>query len=187
MPKRVFFLDTSTIVHRYVTPKEDACSKLIRRRIDRLFTDAAEHPNSIVLQIPNICMAECAGAFARLCFEERIYGSGEKAKLAFWSLREALLKDVKTSRLVHSYELKRLHFIDIEDIFVRDHELAAPRGEKHLSSHDALILSMANEYRLAHSADRTKIVTDDRRIADFCRSAGDAFPEAVRISTQNPL
>lgn len=187
MPKRVFFLDASALVHRYVAPKEDASSKVIRRRINRLFTDAAEHPNSIVLQIPNICMAECAGAFARLCFEEGIYGSEEKSRSAFWSLREALLHDVKTSRLVHSYELKRVHFVDIEDIFIRDHELPAPRHEKHLSSHDALILAMANEYRQAHPDDRTKIVTDDRRIADFCRSAGDAFPEAVRISTQNPL
>jgi hypothetical protein len=101
------------------------------------------------------------------------------------SLREALLKDVKSDRLIHSYELKRNHFIDIEDIFLRDHEMPSPRSGKRLSSHDALILSMANEYRQAHPADKTRIVTDDRRIIDFCRTSKDGFPEAVHISTQN--
>ena len=132
-------------------------------------------------------MAECAGAFARICFEDHAFGAGEHARAAYRKLRDALLKDVERERLVHSYELHRKHFIGIEDIFVKDYELPPPRQGSRLSSHDALILSMANEYRLAHPADSVAIVTDDRRIADFCRAFRGDFPRGVRISTQNAV
>ena len=155
--------------------------------MDRLVVAASRSSGRLVLQIPNICMAECAGAFAKLCFEDRAFGAEEFARDAYRRLRDALLNDVSRDRLIHSYELRRDHFIGIEDIFLKDYELPPPRQGSRLSSHDALILSMANEYRLAHPADSVAIVTDDRRIVDFCRAIRDDFPRGVRISTQNAV
>jgi hypothetical protein len=160
---------------------------MIRHRIKSLFTLAAESSSRFVLQVPNICLAECAGAFAKFCFEGPTFDSGEPARDAYRELREALLRDVARDRLLHSYELRRFHLVGIEEIFLKDYELPPPRQGSRLSSHDALILSMANEYRLAHPADTVAIVTDDRRIVDFCRAFRDDYPQGVRISTQNAV
>ena len=185
MSRSVFFLDASALVHRYAPLEADSESRTIRGRLNRLFAVAAKSSGRLVLQVPNICMAECAGAFAKLCFEDQAFGAGERSQDAYRKIRDALLKDVARDRLIHSYELKRAHFVGIEDIFLKDYQLAAPRQGRRLSSHDALILSMANEYRLAHRADSVTIVTEDRRIVDFCRACRDEFPRAVRISTHN--
>ena len=160
---------------------------MIRHRIKTLFTLAAESSSRIILQVPNICLAECAGAFAKFCFEGPTFDSGEIARDVYRELRDALLRDVTRDRVIHSYELNRAHFVGIEDIFIKDYELPPPRRGSRLSSHDALILSMANEYRHAHPTDNVAIVTDDRRIVDFCRAFRNDFPRGVRISTQNAV
>ena len=107
-------------------------------------------------------------------------------------VRETLLRKPIVRRRgfrssIHSYELRRSHFAGIEEIFLQDYELPPPRQGSRLSAHDALILSMANEYRLAHPADSVAIVTEDRRIVDFCLAFRDDFPRGVRISTQNAV
>jgi hypothetical protein len=185
--RNVYFLDASALVQYYVSPGTDAESRVIRNRLKDLFTAAADPSGRIILQIPNICMAECAGAFAKFCFEGQSFAAGESAHDAYRELRDALLRDVARDRLIHSYELRRAHFVGIEDIFTKDYALVPPRKGSRLSSHDALILSMANEYRLAHPSDTVAIVTDDRRIVDFCRAFRDEFPRGVRISTQNAV
>jgi hypothetical protein len=187
MSKHVFFIDASALIHRYVSPKTDPDSRSIHNRLDLLFAIAARSSGRFVLQVPNICMAECAGAFAKLCFEGPPFTSGALAQDTYRELCDALLNDVARDRVLNSYELRRVHFIGIEEIFLKDYELPPPRQGSRLSSHDALILSMANEYRLAHPADSVAIVTDDRRIADFCRAFRDDYPRGVRISTQNAV
>lgn len=116
-------------------------------------------------------MAECAKTFARFALQQELYGGGEDAVVAFRSLRAALLNDVSKDRIIASYELKRRHFEDIEEIFIHDHRLGTPRNNGDwLSSHDALIISMATEFAGKHrdSLNDVVIVTCDRRISDFC-------------------
>lgn len=187
MSRKVFFLGASALFHQYAPPGTDSESRAIRKRIKNLLSAAAESSGRVILQVPNICMAECAGAFAKFCFEKQAFGTGELARDAYRKLRDALLKDVSRDRLIHSYELKRAHFVGIEEIFLKDYELPPPRQGSRLSSHDALILSMANEYRVSHPADSVASVTDDRRIVDFCRAFRNDFPGGVRISTQNAV
>ena len=98
------------------------------------------------------------------------------------SLRNALLNDVSKDRIISSYELKRRHFEDIEEIFIRDHQLGLPRNSGDwLSSHDALIISMATEFADKHRSTRSDvvIVTCDRRISDFCAHYRGEFATAV--------
>lgn len=187
MPRTVYFLDASALVHFYAPLRTDSQSRLIRARIKSLFTAEAESAGRLVLQIPNICMAECAGAFAKLCFETRTFRAVERAQDAYRLMRDSLLNDVERDRIIHSYELKRDHIIGIEEIFLRDYELPAPRRGSRLSSHDALIIAMANEYRAAHAGDEVAIVTDDARIVEFCRAFPGQFPSAVRVSAQNAV
>lgn len=181
MPSRTYFLDASAIVHKYSGIKNPE-SRRVQRRLAELFALRARHPDKAALQIPNICMAECAKTFAKLALQEKIYGDGQKAVDAFRRLRDALLKDVSEERIINSYELARRHFKDIEELFILDHQMPAPRGMgARLSSHDALIISMATEYAREHhdSLDHVVIVTCDKRIAEFCGGNRDSYASAV--------
>lgn len=127
--------------------------------------------------MPNICMAECSKAFAKACFEEKLYGE-KNALEAYRKLKDALLQDVTRDRIINSYELNRDHFKDIEEIFIADYKLPAPRGSsKHLSSHDALIIAMASHLG---SRGQVTIVTADERIIQVCKSSID-FPRALHV------
>lgn len=179
MPSRAYFLDASALVHKYSNLK-DPESRRIQARLRSLFALSAS--NKADLQIPNICMAECAKTFARFALQQELYGRGEDAIIAFRSLRDALLNDVSKDRIISSYELKRRRFEDIEEIFMRDHQLGLPRNSGDwLSSHDALIISMATEFADKHRSNRSDvvIVTCDRRIADFCAHYRGEFATAV--------
>lgn len=186
MATSVYFLDASALVHYYAPRLAVPESRLVRARITDLYTMAAGRPDRVALQIPNICMAECAGAFARLCFETGLFGKGERAEDAFRRLWERLLDDAERMRVIHSYGLKPAHFEGIDDIFRRDHAAPTPRQGRRLSAHDALILSMAREYQDRHPGQRVAVVTNDRRVSDFCRANAADFPAAVHISTQSP-
>lgn len=183
----VYFLDASALIHRYAALVRVPESRMIRHRIDDLFTAASRQPERIVLQLPSVCLAESARAFARLCFEDRAFGVGEAAEDAFRRLHVALLNDVRRDRVIHSYELRRVHFEGIEDIFRKDYLMPAPRQGRRLGAHDALILSMAREYAHRHVRADVRVVTNDRRISDFCRTNVADFPAAVHISTQSPV
>ncbi len=128
-------------------------------------------------------MAECSKAFARACFEKHIYGYDfEKAKRIYHQLRDNLLKDVSEDRIIHSYELKRDHFRNIEDIFVKDFELSAPRkNQERLSSHDVLIISMAAHIGSQKGMRNVAIVTADERIGTFCGTYKEDYPDAINI------
>lgn len=181
MPSRTYFLDASALVHKYSRLKT-AESRRVQRRLADLFALRARFPDRASLQIPNICMAECAKTFAKFALQEKVYGDGEKAVDAFRSLRDALLRDVSKERIINSYELARRHFEDIEEMFILDHQMPAPRGMgERLSSHDALIISMATDYATKHheSLDQVVIVTCDRRIAEFCSGHRGEYASAV--------
>lgn len=128
-------------------------------------------------------MAGCSKAFAKLCFEDFIFGHGEKARTGYLKLRDGLLKDVSQDRIINSLELRRAHFLDIEDIFIKDYELEAPRGlARRLSSHDALIISMAAWMRTRWGSN-VFIVTADERINRFCAAFPGQYGRAFNVRT----
>lgn len=183
MPSRTYFLDASALAHKYSGLK-DTDSKRVRGRLAALFALRASSPEKAALQIPNLCMAECAKTFAKFSLQEKLYGEGQSAVDAFRRLRDALLRDVSKDRIINSYELARRHFVDIEEIFILDHQMPVPRGMGDwLSSHDALIISMATEYAERHhdSLDEVVIVTCDRRIAEFCARHRGEFASAACV------
>lgn len=186
MTSKVYFLDASALVHYYAPFPAKAESWLIRRRVERLHALALLPSTRVVLQLPNICLAECAGAFARLCFEAGAFGGEILAEDAFRRLWARLIEDVENTRVIHSYALRPVHFEGVDEIFRRDYTAPSPRKGRRLSAHDALILSMAREYRERHPHQRVAIVTNDRRISDFCRVNAADFPAALHLSAQNP-
>ncbi len=96
----------------------------------------------------------------------------------------ALLKDVTNDRIIHSFELKRDHFRDIEDIFNDDYSLRPPkRRAQMLSGNDALIISMAVwiAHNLGEGLKSVTIITAESRMADVCNEFPQKYPRAVNI------
>lgn len=105
----------------------------------------------------------------------------------YLALKTALLEDVQRERLINSFEFKSTHLVDIERIFEDDY-LALPKPDpkkkgKRLSSHDALIVSMASAIALDHAKgyENATIVTGERRMATLCRRLPKRYPRAIDI------
>lgn len=187
MSKSYFVFDSSALVFRYIRAT-DPEAKTIQNRLINLFIACAKNPTLIDFQIPNICMAECGRVFAKACFEEYLYGRDDKARQAYKKLRNNLLKDVREDRIIHSYELTRDHFENLEEIFLDDYSLKPPKKRKYmLSSNDALIISMATWIANQWTDDlsRVTIVTAEERMTYVCRSFPNKYARAVNIRKED--
>ena len=187
MPSHYFIFDTSALVFRYIRPS-DREGEFIKDQVDALFAARAKRSNSIVFQLPNICMAECSKVFAWACFDQNMYGVSKRdAVNAYTNLRDALLKDVSRDRIINSYEFKSDHLVGIEDIFTRDYnELPRPdpkKKGKRLSAHDALIIAIASAIAFDHAGglENTTLVTAEKRMSLMCLKFPESYPHAVNV------
>lgn len=189
MPRIYYVFDSSALVFRYLPSKRPEAQK-VQARLGTLFEARARESHRIDFQVPNICMAECSKTFAKACFEQHLYGSGDKARDAYSRLAGTLLKDVSQDRIIHSYELKRDHFKDIENIFQDDYSLSPPkRRAQMLSSNDALIISMAVAIAEDHAGDldSLKIVTAEERMSRVCNAFPGKYPKTINIRREDPV
>lgn len=81
--------------------------------------------------------------------------------------------------MVKTYELRREHLVDVEDIFLADQRLPRRDNEKPLSGLDGLVIAMGRTLMKKHP--RVCIVTAEKRMARLCQSNPDHFPPAVCI------
>lgn len=187
MHRHYYILDASALVYKYIRSTNRETQR-IQDRLTRLFVARASAPHLVIFQIPSLCMAECSKAFAKACFEQKLYGTGDRATTAYRRLRNSMLTDVIEDRIIHSFELKREHFEDIEDIFIKDYSLEPPRRMKHmLNSNDALIISMTAwiARHVAKGLNYTTLITADDRMAFFCNSFPQEYPRTVNIRTDD--
>ena len=140
---------------------------------------------SAVLLVPNFCLAECSKALASIIRAET--RSPEQAAFKYDEAVERMLDIVSASRqgLIQSHELVREHLVGIEDIF-KAQWLMKPRGGEGLSGLDGLVLAMARGLMKAHGAERVRVVTGDRWMAEVCSRNPGLLPKAVDVS-KDPL
>lgn len=187
MPSHYFIFDTSALVFRYISPSNNDGS-FIKQQVDSLFLAKAKDRKAIIFQLPNLCMAECSKVFAWACFEQDMYGVRKKeAVQAYGDLRDALLKDVTHDRIINSYEFDSDHVVDIEEIFMHDYfDLPKPNPSKkgkRLSSHDALIISIARAIAIEHAGglQNSTLITAEDRMASMCHKFPDSYPRVVNV------
>jgi hypothetical protein len=173
--RRYFLIDASVLVHFFQgsferTSVRTAVFKLLRMRAEeRAF-----------LLVPNFCLAECSKALASIIQAET--KSPEKAAAKYDEAVEKMLDTVSSSRqgLIQSQELVREHLVGIEDIFKAQWPMK-PRGGQGLSGLDGLVLAMGRGLMKAHGAERVRVVTGDRWMAEVCNRNPDLLPRAVDV------
>jgi len=171
----VYLIDASALVlHFVINPPNELMGA--RRRIARLITSRPEGSGS-VLYVPNFCIAECSKAFSRIFI--RADGEGEDK---YRRQVDALLDLVSSKRrnVVKPYELRREHFVDIEDVFLADRRLSRRDNEKPLSGLDGLVIAMGRTLMKNHP--RVCVVTAEKRMARVCQGNPGLFPPAVYIN-----
>jgi hypothetical protein len=169
----VYLIDASALVLHFV---KNPPSELIgaRRRIARLITSRPEGSGQ-TLYVPNFCIAECSKAFSRIFIADGVGEDKYRREV------DALLDLVSSKRqnVVKPCELRREHFVDIEDVFLADRRLSRRDNEKPLSGLDGLVIAMGRTLTKDHS--RVCVVTAEKRMARVCQSDPGLFPPAVCI------
>ncbi|PIP82095.1 MAG: hypothetical protein CO113_11785 [Elusimicrobia bacterium CG_4_9_14_3_um_filter_62_55] len=171
-----FLLDANVLVPYYCDDGED---RSVRRRIGELMACCAA--KKVFLFVPNFCVAEVLKAFAKKCWQEKIYGGrASDAREAFDKFREAFLDDVVDSKLLYSYELSRRHIRRSDEIY----EAAAKHSFREgafPSAFDVLIVSMGMNLARIHGPKGLTIITADRPIYDIYRTDVKFFPHTINI------
>jgi hypothetical protein len=131
--------------------------------------------------VPNICMAECSSALAKLILTD----ADKKKEDAYREHMVWLLDWVSSSgkHIIKTYKLKRHHLVDIEKIFIADRKLPLRKG-RHLSGHDGIIIAMAQRMEKKCGSRKSVILTTDQRIVDVCAHYGTELPMAVDLVRQ---
>ena len=173
--RRYFLIDASALVPFFRVSPESAS---VRSAVLKLLSLRAEE--RAVLLVPNFCLAECSKAFAANIQAE--IKSSEKAATKYHALVEEMLDTVSSSRrgLIQSHELAREHLVGIEDIFKAQWSMK-PRGGQGLSGLDGLVLAMGRGLMKAHGAERVRVVTGDRWMAEVCNRNPFLLPRAVDV------
>ena len=173
--RRCFLIDASALVPFFRVSPERA---VVRAAILKLLRMRDEQRS--VLLIPNFCPAECSKAFAADIQAKT--KSAEKAATEYDAAVEKMLDFVSISRqgLIQSHELVREHLVGIEDIFKAQWSMKS-RGGQGLSGLDGLVLAMGRGLMKAHGAERVRVVTGDRWMAEVCNRNPDLLPRAVDV------
>lgn len=175
-----YLFDASALVTLLIkSPSEDA--RAAKGKLLRLLATEQNKPTPRFF-VPNICMAECSSALAKIFLSD---GHTEKRENAYRQHIDFLLDWVssKKKHTIKTFKVKRLHLVDIEQIFVADRRLPGRQGN-YLSGHDGIIISMGRDIDRNHGKGTTIILTTDRRIVDVCDHNRDWLPKAIDLADQ---
>ena len=123
-------------------------------------------------------------AFAKKCWQEKLYGTGSGARDAFNKFQEALLGDIVSSKILYSFELSRRHLLLAHKVYEQAATISLRTGNP-LGGLDILIVSMALDLMNIHGKDNFYLVTAERPIFDVCRAYRTEFPHVVNILEQD--
>ncbi len=163
-----FLLDANVLVAYYCKDEPEE----IRSRVGDLF--AARAQGKAFLYVPNFCVAEVLKAFAKKCWQEKIYDASD-----FGEFRRTFLADVVDSKVLYSYELSRRHIKMTDRILERAAKLSFRTGSPP-SALDLLIIAMGTDLSQVHGSANLHIVTAERPIFDVCQQ-GDDLPKVLHV------
>jgi len=176
---RCYLLDASALV-TFIVKNPEGGLESAKKRLVKLF--ASRRPGrGPVFFVPNVCMAECSKAFAKIFLDG---DPSEARKHAYQQHVDSLLDWVSSKRkhVIKTYKLKREHLVGIEDIFTADNALTSRDGQP-LSGLDGIIVSMGRTLERQYGKGNVFILTTDARISKLCQSNADSFPRAVDLKS----
>lgn len=144
--------------------------------------------NDIFFYVPNICIAETFGVFAKYRFgkwNEQAKGKTISDK-EYKKAKERFHRDIHNGRVFYQYELSRYHILGVDLTMPIDHyyQIERHRGKKKRiipqGTFDHLILSMGIQLNKIHGKDNFFILTADDRLARVATKCKKSIPESSK-------
>lgn len=175
---RYFLLDANVVVPQYVDEGPE-----LDRRVHHLF--ATRSSGEAFLFVPNICVPEVLKAFAKKCFQDRLFGdSAAEARSAFENLRREFLNDIVGSRVLYSFELSRRHILLTDAVY----ESAASRSFRKGSQPNAvdlMIVAMGMDLVSYLGREDFTVVTAERPLFDLCSADPERLPPVFHLGERD--
>ncbi len=172
MAARYLLLDAN-VVASYYLPRAHS-SKRVRERIESILNLARNDPSTYFLYIPNFCIAEVFGVFAKHAYghwNHHVKKAGTIDKRVYRSLVRQFAEDIHNARFFYHYELSRYHVLGVDLIAPVDHYFQIRRGDSRrhipMGTFDQLILSMGIHLAHIHGSANVAIVSADDRLTDI--------------------
>jgi hypothetical protein len=154
-------------------------SKRAQDRVATIFDSVRSKNSDHFLYIPNFCIAEVFGVFAKHSFggwNSQVRKKGTIDTRVYRSLKKQFARDIHNGHFLYQYELSRYHILGIDLIAPVDHYFQVTRGKKRhvpMGTFDQLIISMGIQLAHIHGSDNVVVLTADSRltnILDKCRA-----------------
>ena len=168
----MYLLIDSNVTAGYYLPRS-LNSKRARERITTIFDSVRSGETDHFLYIPNFCIAEVFGVFAKHSFagwNSQVKKKGTIDTRVYGSLKKQFAEDIHNGRFLYPYKLSRYHILGIDLIAPVDHYFQVTRGKKRhvpMGTFDHLIISMGIQLAHIHGTENSVIVTADSRLSDI--------------------
>jgi len=185
-----------TAVYYLARSMKNAKASKVLERMGIIVDSVRTKGSDLFLYIPNICIAEVFGVFAKYAFgkwNQHLKGIKTIDKRVYRKLVKQFRHDIHNGRVLYQYELSRYHVLAQDLVAPIDHYFQHRRETKRrkktrppirpMGTFDRLYVAMGILLAHVHGADNVVLLTADDRIADIvgkCR-------EGVRPSTIRKL
>ena len=164
-----FLLDTN-VTAGYYLPRS-LSSKIARERIRLIFESVRSKGSSHFFYIPNFCIAEVFGVFAKHCFgrwNPHLKKIGTISPRVYPKLVRSFEHDIHNGKFLYHYELARYHILAVDLVAPIDHYFKMQRSAKKrivpMKTFDHLIIAMGIHLAHIHGTDKVCILSADERL-----------------------
>lgn len=171
----MYFLIDANITAAYYLPRS-AKSKKVRNRIQVIFDSLRTKSFPHFFYIPNFCIAEVFGVFAKHCFgrwNPHIRHIGTIDSRCYKKLIEQFEKDIHNGKFLYHYELSRYHILAVDLVAPIDHyfKISKARGKPvvPMGTFDHLIIAMGIHLAHIHGKDNVCILSADDRLTNILK------------------
>jgi len=164
-----FLLDTNVTVGYYLPRSLNSIKA--RERIEIIFDSVRSKASSYFFYLPNFCIAEVFGVFAKHCFgrwNPHIKNIGTIGTPAYVKLVKQFQDDIHNGKFLYHYELSRYHILAVDLVAPIDHYFKIAKSTKKyvvpMKTFDHLIIAMGIHLAHIHGADKVCILSADDRL-----------------------
>ncbi|MBU1998020.1 MAG: hypothetical protein V1490_02930 [Candidatus Omnitrophota bacterium] len=179
---KMYFLLDSNVTAGYYLPRSLG-SKKACKRIEMIFDSVRSRGSNHFFYIPNFCIAEVFGVFAKYCFGDwnpHVRSKGAIDPRLYVKLIKQFEKDIHNGKFLYHYELSRYHILAVDLVAPVDHYFRISRSikkqAKPMGTFDHLIIAMGIHLAHIHTPEKICILSADDRLTAILRKCKSYIP-----------
>lgn len=178
----MYFLLDANIIAGYYLPRS-LSSKKAADRIPYIIDSVRSGGSDHFLYIPNFCIAEVFGVFAKYSFgrwnRDVKKAGGTVDSRVYESLCKQFKKDIHNGKLIYHLELSRYHVLAVDLVAPIDHYFKFSQEKQPIpaGAFDHLIVAMGMHLSHIHGRQNVCIITADSRLAKLVTKCRRHIPE----------